>query len=282
MPTEDFATVGDNCIDRFLPPIDDCLVGGNAVNVAVQLAMLGRRVHYFGAVGDDAAGRAVSTALAAHCVKIANLRVMADQRTAYTDIEVSEDGDRSFVFEQFGACATYVPSSAEIPILRNMRHVHIGWLNDGGALKRALAGSAVSISQDLSVNNTPDNLSPHGLDIAFTSAEAGEAEQVAARLLGAGARLAVVTLGAAGSLVSNGRRTLTASAMALTPVDTTGAGDAFIAGFLHAHVAGQPLQQALVQGTACAGAACMHRGGFPQIPLKGIIEPWSLPDLTDL
>ena len=283
MSTNDFATVGDNCIDRFLPPMDDCLVGGNAVNVAVQLAMLGRRVHYFGAIGDDTAGRAVSSALVARGVTISNLRVMPGQRTAFTDIEVSEDGDRSFIFEEFGACADLRAfDKPRLPDCATMRHVHIGWLKDGGALKRALAGSGVSISQDLSVNNTPDNLSPNGLDIAFTSAEAGRGRAAAARLLAAGARLAVVTLGAAGSLVSNGRQTLTASAPALTPEDTTGAGDAFIAGFLHAHVAGQPLEQALIHGTESAAAACMHRGGFPQMPLKGIFEPWQVPNLTDL
>ena len=43
MPNFEFAAVGDNCVDRFLPPADECLVGGNAVNVAVQLAMLGRK-----------------------------------------------------------------------------------------------------------------------------------------------------------------------------------------------------------------------------------------------
>lgn len=50
----DVAVVGDNTIDRLLdePELGD-LVGGNALNVAVQLAMLGLTVGYFGAVGTD-------------------------------------------------------------------------------------------------------------------------------------------------------------------------------------------------------------------------------------
>ena len=51
------ATVGDNCIDRYLPPIALATVGGNAVNVAVHLRRLGRRTAYFGAVGEDREGR---------------------------------------------------------------------------------------------------------------------------------------------------------------------------------------------------------------------------------
>jgi fructoselysine 6-kinase len=268
MPDFEFAAVGDNCVDRFLPPADECLVGGNALNVAVQLAMLGRKVHYFGAVGDDAEGQAVTRAIAEQGVLATGLRTMRGLRTAYTDIEMSEDGDRTFVFEEFGACAAYRAAREDIALLKGMRHIHIGWLADGGALRRALQGQGPTLSQDLSVNNTPDNLSPEGLDVAFCSADPEQAEGEARRLLERGARLAVVTMGAAGSLLSDGGRVLTASAAPVTPEDTTGAGDAFIAGFLDALVNGVDLAQCMTHGAARAAAACLHRGGFPQRPLK--------------
>jgi fructoselysine 6-kinase len=271
----EFATVGDNCIDRFLPPVDDCLVGGNAVNVAVQLALLGRRVGYFGAVGADAAGQAVIQSLRERNVDVSALGIVPGQRTAYTDIEMSEDGDRTFVFEDFGACAGYRPSAADILTLRGMRHIHIGWLNDGGALKAALGGLAGTLSQDLTVNNSPENLSPSGLDIGFRSAEPAAAASEAHRLLGEGARVAVITMGAAGSLASDGRITVTAPAPLITPEDTTGAGDAFIAGFIDAFADGASLAACLSRGTERAGLACLHRGGFAQPPLKGIMEPWA-------
>ncbi len=271
MQSIEFAAVGDNCIDRFLPPVNDCLVGGNAVNVAVQLALLGRRVGYFGAVGDDPAGDAVRVALIANAVSVEHLQVIAGERTAYTDIEVSEDGERSFVFEEFGTSALYRPASADVPVIASARHVHIGWLNDGGDLKRRLAGKGPTLSQDLTVNAAPENLSPEGLDIAFCSAEPEQAARVAEGLLARGARLAVVTLGAAGSLATDGRLSATASAPLIVPEDTTGAGDAFIAGFLDAYAKGQAIEACLREGTERAARACMHRGGFPQKPLKGIL-----------
>jgi len=202
VPDITFAAVGDNCIDRFLPPVGDCLVGGNAVNVAVQLAGLGRRVGYFGAVGDDDAGTAVASALAARGVDTQGLRRVAGEATARTDIETLPDGDRRFVFESFGACLGYRPDAADIARLRRLRHVHLGWLREAPALRRSLVGSGVKVSQDLSVNNRAEDLDPAGLDVAFASAapEAGEAESC--RLLAAGARLAVVTLGAAGRLAN--------------------------------------------------------------------------------
>ncbi len=275
MPGTGFAAVGDNCIDRFLPPVDDCLVGGNAVNVAVQLALLGRTVDYFGAVGADAAGQAVIRSLTERSVGVSHAGIIAGQRTAYTDIEMSEDGERTFVFEDFGACAVYRPMPEDIRALRGMRHVHIGWLNDGGALKAGLAGCGAIISQDLTVNNTPENLSPHWLDIGFRSAAPGEAAAETQRLLSDGARIAVITMGAAGSLASDGCTTVAASAPLITPEDTTGAGDAFIAGFIDAFAEGAGLGECLARGTERAGLACLHRGGFRQAPLKGILEPWS-------
>lgn len=265
-----FATVGDNCIDRFLPPADEWLVGGNAVNVAVQLALLGRDVCYFGAVGADRAGDAVRDALRGNAVGTAHLATDPSCVTAYTDIEMSDDGERSFVFEEFGACQSYAPSVEDVAALRGMHHVHIGWLNDGGALKRALAGYGAIVSQDLSVNNSDENLSPAGLDIAFCSARVDQAEDAARRLNAGGAKLAIVTLGAAGSLAFDGADLFRATPVPVTPEDTTGAGDAFIAGVLDAHARGLLLPAMLAFASERAAHACLYRGGFPQKPLAGM------------
>lgn len=272
MPEFEFAVVGDNCIDRFFPPVDDCLVGGNAVNVAVQFAMLGRRVCYFGAVGDDKAGQAVRFALEQKGVAIDGLRTDPTRPTAYTNIEISADGERDFVFEEFGACAEYRPSSGDVEVLRTIRHVHIGWLDDNGALKLALQGSGGTVSQDLSVNNTPKNLSPDGLDIAFLSSSPENVKCEIRELLAKGVKIAVAMMGVSGSIASDGRQRVTTSAPLITPEDTTGAGDALIAGFLDAYKDGKTIAACLNRGTERAGLACMHRGGFPQPHLKGFRE----------
>ena len=272
MPDQAFATVGDNCIDRFLPPVAHCLVGGNAVNVAVQLARLGRQVDYFGAVGDDAEGHAVCDALVANGVGTGALRRVTGAATARTDIETLPGGERRFVFESFGACAGYRPGPAEIERLAGMQYLHIGWLRGVTEFRQALRHAGVIVSQDLSVNNHVEELDPAGLDIAFgsSSPEAGEAES--ARLLGRGARLAVVTLGAAGSLVNQGGKIIRIAARPAPVEDTTGAGDAFIAGFLDAHAKHLNLKDCLLAGATAGGLACGYRGGFPQPPLQPFVH----------
>lgn len=259
MDSFEVATVGDNCIDRYLP-VGQSAVGGNAVNVAVHLSGLDRRVGYFGAVGDDEDGRRVLDCLAARGVDTGPVLVRPG-RTAVTDLDIDPTGDRVIAFEDFGACAGYRPPEADRARLRCMRHVHLGWLDDGGALRRELAAAGVSISQDLAVNPGAE-----GLAIAFGSAgeDRARARQLAREFLGRGARIAVVTCGARGSVAADGAAMVEADAAPVEVVDTTGAGDTFIAAFIDAHLAGGSPGACLEAARQAAALTCRHVGGFAQ------------------
>jgi fructoselysine 6-kinase len=145
-------------------------------------------------------------------------------------------------------------------------HVHIGWLNDGGELRRTLATRGRSVSQDLSVNADPLNLGIEGLSVAFGSLAGPPepAERLAREWVARGARLAVVTRGAAGATVADATNIWHVPAEPVEPVDTTGAGDSFIAGFLLAHLSGVNPSGAARAGTRAARLTCLHEGGFPQ------------------
>ncbi|RVQ60562.1 PfkB family carbohydrate kinase [Sinorhizobium medicae] len=262
-----FAAVGDNCIDRYRAPLSQSYVGGNAINVAVQLARLGHGSFYFGAIGRDTGGVQVRRLLLENGVRVDHLRE-CDTNTAYTDIDVTPAGDRIFVHEDFGACAGYRPDEAEVELLKTMDHVHIGWLDDGGALRRALSAAGVSVSQDVSVNASAADLGVDGLSIAFGSAGEDEtaAERLVSDLLARGAQLAVVTRGALGSAASDGAEVASAGIRPVEVVDTTGAGDSFIAGFIAARLEGYRLAECLEAGRDLAANTCKHVGGFPQNP----------------
>lgn len=263
------AAVGDNCVD-ILRPGGRRFIGGNAVNVAVQFSALGGSSAYFGAVGADEYGALTKRLLDRNGVDTSHL-VRRPLPTARTEIHVSETGERRIVFEDFGACAGYAPGEDEIPALLAFDHVHIGWFDDGGALRRRLVEASRSVSQDITVNASAENRGVEGLAIAFAAIEGSHeaAARLARSLLTAGARGVVVTRGARGSSVFLGSAEAEIPARPIVPVDTTGAGDSYIAAFLHGWLSGAPPHVAGAKAAAHAALACAHEGGFPQDPAAG-------------
>lgn len=63
-------------------------------------------------------------------------------------------------------------------------------------------------------------------------------------------------------------------ALPVTPVDTTGAGDAFNAGFLYAHTQGKSLDECLRYGTVCGALATTQPGGATAAPTLKEVETW--------
>jgi len=257
-----FWIIGDNTIDRYLGADTHVLVGGNALNVGAQLALHGLPSAYAGAIADDDNGRLVRAALERSGLRADGL-VVAPGRTAVTDIRVTDAGDRVFEREEFGVTADYSPDDAVVAAAAAAEWVHIGMLPEAAEAVRRLraADPRVRVSQDCAVSR-----GYAGLDVAFGSVgedvDAGRALARSARE--GGAALAVVTLGARGSLAWDGTRWWHQDAAPLSPVDTTGAGDSFIAGFISAYARGAQIGEALSRGAEWAAATCLHRGGWPQ------------------
>jgi sugar/nucleoside kinase (ribokinase family) len=104
---------------------------------------------------------------------------------------------------------------------------------------------------------------------AALGATRSDAGQAAAALAGAGTT-AVVKRGADGALLhSPGGAVWSVSAPAVTPVETTGAGDSFDAGLLAALLAGQDLPAALRLASACGALSTQGRGGTAAQPERG-------------
>jgi fructoselysine 6-kinase len=257
-----FWAIGDNTIDRFLDENETVLVGGNALNVAVQLARHGREVAYAGTIGDDADGALVASALRGQGVDTSAVTVQ-NGKTAVTDIRVTTTGDRVFEREEFGVTADYSPGEGVVDAASAGDWIHLGMVPDAASLVRRLrrVNPAARISQDCAVAE-----GFAGLDVAFVSAGEGEAgaRDLAREAIAAGARLVVVTLGADGSLAHDGARWWRRAAVPIEPVDTTGAGDSYIAGFVSALASGGDVGAAMDAGSAWSAETCMHQGGWPQ------------------
>jgi fructoselysine 6-kinase len=257
------AVVGDNTIDDYLGAESGRFVGGNALNVGAQLVEAGVPTAYFGAIGPDAPGRAIARGIHRSGLAPDGL-VTRPGVTAVTRIDVRPGGERVFVSEEFGVTADYAPGRHELALIARADWVHLGMLGDADAVRAAIRSAgrrAPRISQDCAVSS-----GFAGLDVAFGSVGDGpeaDARSWAESAIAGGARLAVVTRGAAGAIAFDGSTWWTQPASPATVVDTTGAGDAFIAGFIAASLDGARIDTALAAAAARAARACEHRGGWP-------------------
>ena len=263
MPHQTVAVVGDNTIDRYVGPGGRDYVGGNAVNVAVQLAERGVDVRYYGAVGTDPEGSRIRDELAHRSVAIDCLTTVAGA-TALTVISVDGSGERHLDEEFFGVTADYFPTDAEIRAIADADWVQIGMVPRATELRRSLRAirPKIRIGQDCVVAEGYDHLS-----VAFESSDVARAQPVAAAALARGAQLAVVTLGPDGSVaLGPGGLEVKQPALQVKATDTTGAGDSFIAGFVATFLNSLDVTVAMASGAAWAARTCTHVAGFPQDP----------------
>jgi fructoselysine 6-kinase len=259
--------VGDNCLDLYLPPVDRVLVGGSTLNVAVGLARRGLRTAYVGPVADDRAGEAVLSSLAAQGLDASHVRVAEGQATAVTEIALEEAGERRFLRESYAIHEAYAPSDDEWEFIARARFIHASRLPHQLARLVSLGRDGARVSYDFSVDPLPTKLD--GLELVFVPHDrlqpGADPAESARDLVGRGCACAVVTLGAEGSLAATATERAAVSAVPLDSiVDTCGAGDAFIAAFIAALLAGRPLEARLGEGAQAGAEACSILGAFPQ------------------
>jgi ribokinase len=255
--------------------------GGQAANTAAWAAVAGAQVALVARVGDDSAGR---TAVADLEVLGVDARVAVDgeRPTGTVVVLVAADGERT-MFPDAGANGAL--GSADFPedLLVAGDHLHVAGyalLRDGSrdaalsALERARA-AGMSTSVDPSSASLLSGglrqlgkgvglLMPNGLEArALTGLESPVA---AARVLAEAFPEVVVTLGEGGALWTDGSEVVRVAAERAEAIDTTGAGDAFAAGYLAARLRGAPPEDALAAGGTLAARAVTTMGARPQRP----------------
>jgi fructoselysine 6-kinase len=262
----DVACVGDNCVDVSLERAGEELAGGNAFNVAVELARAGLTTTYFGAVGTDARAGLILDAAHAAGVDVAGIRRVRGA-TGVTVVARDDAGERSFVSQDYGVSAGYRLDKATARGVSGHRWAHFVRQPDLADWAPALRAAGTRLSCDLGVEMEPGTLPSVGpyLDVAFfsTSAAAGfAADELLREALACGVGLAVVTLGAEGSVAAGRQRRWRSLAVPGDDVvDTLGGGAAFIAAFVAAVLDDESNVDAALRAGAAAGAqACMRRG----------------------
>ncbi len=263
MATPRLLGLGDNTVDTY---VDAGLQfpGGNAVNVAVLARRLGLEAGYLGCLGTDAAGDLIAAALAREGVDLSHCRRIGGPNARARIIH--NGGDRKFIGSIPGVRGRYDLAAADFAYVAGFDAVHTSIFSELDAELPRVRGAARRLSYDFSERWNDAAFArvlPH-VDIAFLSAPDRDdraVEQVLRRCAAAGVT-AVATRGPAGSMALAAGATLKQGIAPATVVDTLGAGDGFIAGFLAARLRGQDMAAALAGGAEFAARVCGWQGGF--------------------
>ncbi len=253
--------------------------GGSAANTAAWLAAAGGRPVLVGRVGDDDRGRTARDELRVLGVD-ARLAADPERPTGTCIVLVGPDGERTMAPD---AGANDALASGDVPdeVLAAGGHLHVSGyaLLRPGPRTAALETMARAREIGMSVSVDPSSsalLSEAFLDdcegVELLLPNASEAHALtgesaperAARALAGRVAEVVVKLGPDGALWTNGEEVLRAAAEPVeAAVDSTGAGDAFAAGLLHARASGASTAESLAAACKLAAQAVAVPGARP-------------------
>jgi fructokinase len=275
--------------------------GGAPANVAVGLARLGVSSAFMGKVGDDPFGHFLADTLAAAGVDVGCLLFTAEARTALAFVSLRPDGEREFMFYRHpSADMLFTPEEVDVAALGAARALHYGSISmisepSRSATLHAIdvarqAGCLISCDPNLRLPLWPDAASAReGMLQALSKAQVvkisdselkfltGSDDPSAARaqLWCKDTELIVVTGGPEGCsyLTAGGQGHV--PAFSVDAIDTTGAGDGFVAGILQGLVRDRGIVRDEVRlrslcrfANAVAAIATTERGAIPAMPTQ--------------
>jgi len=259
--------------------------GGCAYNTGVDGARLGMRVSVLGKVGKDSFGDIMVQSLRKEGVNTSGVRCSDETNTAFSFVMIPEDGQRR-LFHTFGVNRTYSSTEVSKDIIRCSRIFHIA----GASLLPALDGKPIvellRFAQQNKILTSLDPVVrkdiadlilpclPH-LDIFLPNNDESvhitglkTPEDQLHFYLDAGAKVVGIKLGQDGVLVGNGKDTLRLPAFKVPVVDTCGAGDAFVAGFLYGTLQEWNLEKTALFASATAAFCVQAIGATTAIPIS--------------
>jgi len=283
-------------LDRLPQPDGESLIraqyrsgGGSAANVAVALTGLGVDAGVIGSVGDDENALLVRRELDAAAVDLGGLQTVTDAATSVKYLLIADDGEVA-VLGNDGVNEAVGPEDVDPASVRRADHLHLTSQRPETAARLA----EIATDADVPVSFDPGRRLPDRdfsrtfelADLVFCNDREAAAVAELEDSLAADCTV-VVKRGADGAAALGAEETWRHGGFGVDPVDTSGAGDAFAAGFLAVWLDDADLppsearrgstgesvgaERALAVGNAC-GALAAERTGARTSPTWAEIE----------
>ncbi len=255
--------------------------GGPGATAAVALARLGAEVRLVTAFGDDLGAQVQRAELAAAGVDVSRSVTFAGHPSARAVILVDEAREERTILWTRGTLPRLDPALVDPRWLEDCDLVYcdghdcaaaarLAGLARARGLRVVLDGGSVREGARELVAQCTDVISSRGFAPALTGVADVAGALRALRALGP-AHVAL-TCGADGCVALDGDEVLRVPAYAVAVRDTTGAGDAFHAGYAWALAAGRPWREALDFAAATAALKCREYGGRRGLPTLAEVE----------
>ncbi len=249
--------------------------GGSAANTIHGLAHMGVETGFIGKVGDDDLGNFFYKDMRNN--KITPILFKSINETGRALALISPDSERTFA-TYLGAAVELSTEDLNSKVFSGYNYLYVeGYLvQDHELLEKALRlakKSKLKICIDLSSFNIVDQHKEFFLeiirdyvDILFgnnqeASSLTGEKPEDAVVTLGKMSEIVIVKLGAEGSLIRSEGKTIRIGVRPSKPIDTTGAGDLYAAGFLYGLIHGMPMEKCGQFGAILSGKVIEVNGG---------------------
>lgn len=261
--------------------------GGPVATALVALSRWGVSCAFAGVQGDDVFGPMIKASLDEEGIDTSGILVRKGFHSQFAFIVAEPGVGRRTVFWRRPTGPPPTPEEIDYRIIRNAKVFH----TDGLFVEASLAACKAARESGVQVVVDADSLREGILDVArlsdyFLAAETfakdlvGEGKPLDAcfKLAELGPRVAVVTLGPKGYVALDRGRVIERPAFPVEPVDTTGCGDAFHAGFIYGLIAGWDVDKSLNLAAWAAAMVSLKMGGRSGIPP---LENWGQPATTD-
>jgi sugar/nucleoside kinase (ribokinase family) len=265
--------------------------GGSVANTLAGLGMLGLRTAFIGRVHDDALGRFYARAMATEGTEFVNPPVAGgDLPTSRSMIFVSPDGERS-MNTYLGISSELGPDDVSDKVAGDCDYLFLeGYIYDKSKGKDAFSRAArlcrdaggqagISLSDPFCVDRHRDDFRRLVRELDFVIGNQHEWESLyqtdlstALEQAAQDAGLVVCTRSGDDVVLIRGDETAYAPVRRVVPVDATGAGDMFAAGFIYGMATGQNLATAGRMGCIAATEVITHFGARPEADLKALFQ----------
>jgi fructoselysine 6-kinase len=238
--------------------------GGNPVNVAVYLKELGADSSYIGWVGSDPYGAQMIQAIHEKGVDTTHLS-KKEGTTAVTFVELIGN-DRSFGEYVEGVTADFTLTQEEVDFIGTHQLVHAGIWGHVESYYPLFKEMRIPTSFDFSnqLDHSLVKTLPQFVDYAFFSYTKDDTyiRQFLKDIKKGGSKIVIATLGENGALAFDGEQFYQCGVVESDVVDTMGAGDSFISGFIYGRLQGLPINKCLELGTKTASKTIRYFGAW--------------------